>query len=121
MAMAWRRWRTRGNADTGRSSDCSWQPAQRRITAKTTPQPDAAPFIAAEYLSHMRNILAGSRFFIAIAVFGTFLSSVALIVSGTISVVKVIWNAIRDGDTGVDASKHMAIDFLQLVDIFLLG
>jgi uncharacterized membrane protein YqhA len=69
----------------------------------------------------MRNILAGSRFFIAIAVFGTFLSSVALIVSGTISVVKVIWNAIRDGDTGVDASKHMAIDFLQLVDIFLLG
>lgn len=69
----------------------------------------------------MRNILAGSRFFIAIAVLGTFVSSVALIVSGTISVFKVTWDALSDGDTGVTASKHLAVDFLQLVDIFLLG
>jgi uncharacterized membrane protein YqhA len=69
----------------------------------------------------MRNILAGSRFFIAIAVFGTFLSSVALIISGTISVIKTILDSIRDGETGVEASKHLAVDFLQLVDIFLLG
>jgi uncharacterized membrane protein YqhA len=69
----------------------------------------------------MRNIFAGSRYFIAVAVLGTFLSSVALIMSGTISVVKVTIDAIRDGSTGVDASKHMAVDFLQLVDIFLLG
>ena len=68
----------------------------------------------------MRNILAGSRFFIAIAVLGTFVSSVALIVSGTISVFKVTWDALSDGDTGVTASKHLAVDFLQLVDIFLL-
>jgi uncharacterized membrane protein YqhA len=69
----------------------------------------------------MRNILAGSRFFIAVAVLGTFLSSVVLIVSGTISVFKVTKDAISDGHTGVDASKHLAVDFLQLVDIFLLG
>lgn len=69
----------------------------------------------------MRNILASSRFFIAIAVLGTFVSSVALIISGTISVFRTTFDAVRDGDTGVDASKHMAIDFLQLVDIFLLG
>jgi uncharacterized membrane protein YqhA len=69
----------------------------------------------------MRNILAGSRFFIAIAVLGTFVASVTLIISGTISVFKVTKDAIADGDTGVDASKHMAVDYLQLVDIFLLG
>lgn len=69
----------------------------------------------------MRNILAGSRFFIAIAVLGTFVSSVVLILSGTISVFRITLDAVRDGDTGVDASKHLAIDFLQLVDIFLLG
>lgn len=69
----------------------------------------------------MRNVLAGSRFLIAIAVLGTFVSSVVLIVSGTISVFKVAWNALDDGETGVTASKHLAIDFLQLVDIFLLG
>ena len=69
----------------------------------------------------MRNVLAGSRFFIALAAFGTFLSSVALIVSGVISVFKVTLDAIRDSDSGVLASKHLAVDFLQLVDIFLLG
>lgn len=69
----------------------------------------------------MRNILAGSRFFIAIAVLGTFVSSVVLIISGTIAVVSVTIDAIRDGDGGVAASKHLAVDFLQLVDIFLLG
>lgn len=69
----------------------------------------------------MRNILAGSRFFIAIAVLGTFVSSVVLIISGTIAVGKVTIDAIRDGDGGVAASKHLAVDFLQLVDIFLLG
>jgi uncharacterized membrane protein YqhA len=69
----------------------------------------------------MRNILAGSRFFIAIAVLGTFVSSVVLIASGTISVFKVTWDALSDGSTGVTASKHLAVDFLQLVDIFLLG
>jgi uncharacterized membrane protein YqhA len=69
----------------------------------------------------MRNILAGSRFFIALAAFGTFLSSVALIVSGVISVFRVTLDAIRDSDSGVLASKHLAVDFLQLVDIFLLG
>ncbi len=69
----------------------------------------------------MRNILASSRFFIALAAFGTFISAVALIVSGVISVFKVTWHAIADDGTGVLASKHLAVDFLQLVDIFLLG
>lgn len=69
----------------------------------------------------MRNILASSRFFIAIAVLGTFVASVTLIISGTISVFQVTKDAISDGQTGVNASKHMAVDYLQLVDIFLLG
>jgi uncharacterized membrane protein YqhA len=69
----------------------------------------------------MRNILAGSRFFIGIAVFGTFVSSVVLIISGTIAVATVTIDAIRDRERGVDASKHLAVEFLQLVDIFLLG
>jgi uncharacterized membrane protein YqhA len=69
----------------------------------------------------MRNILASSRFFIAVAVLGTFVASVSLIISGTVSVFKVTKDAIVDGETGVDASKHMAVDYLQLVDIFLLG
>lgn len=111
----------RGSVDIGRSRRSFWRQAQSKITpARRCRETTVAPYTV-EPLSDMRNILAGSRFFIAIAVFGTFLSSVALIVSGTISVVRVIIDAIRDGSTGVDASKHMAIDFLQLVDIFLLG
>lgn len=69
----------------------------------------------------MRNVLARSRFFIALASFGTFVAAVVLIFSGVISVFKVTRDAIRDRDTGVLASKHLSVDFLQLVDIFLLG
>lgn len=69
----------------------------------------------------MRQMLASSRYLIALAVFGTFVSSLILIVSGTISVLKIAFDTITEPEAGVDASKHLAVDFLQLVDIFLLG
>lgn len=69
----------------------------------------------------MRNVLASSRFLIAIAVLGTFVSSAALILSGVASVFRVTKDAMFDSDTGITATKHLAVDYLQLVDIFLLG
>lgn len=69
----------------------------------------------------MRGALASSRYLIAIAVIGTFLSSIVLIVSGLVSVVSITIDTVREQDTGLDTSKHLAVDFLQLVDIFLLG
>ena len=69
----------------------------------------------------MRRMLASSRYFIAIAVLGTFLSSVVLIVSGVFSVFKIAWDELRNREIGVEASKHLAVDFIQLIDIFLLG
>ncbi len=111
----------RGNADIGRSKRNSWQRAQSKITAARFSRETIRHASTGSLRSDMRNILASSRFFIAIAVLGTFVASVSLIVSGTISVFKVTKDAIVDGHVGVDASKHMAVDYLQLVDIFLLG
>jgi uncharacterized membrane protein YqhA len=69
----------------------------------------------------MRNILASSRYFIGAAVLGTFLSAVILIVSGILAVLEIAWNQITDGEIGVQSTKALSFEFLELIDIFLLG
>jgi uncharacterized membrane protein YqhA len=66
-------------------------------------------------------VLASSRFFIAVAVVGAFLSSVVLLLAGVVAVAEVCWDAIRHPGTDVDEAKHLAVDFIQLIDVFLLG
>jgi uncharacterized membrane protein YqhA len=69
----------------------------------------------------VKDVLASSRFFIAVAVVGAFLSSVVLLLAGVVAVAEVTWDAIRHPATDVDEAKHMAVDFIQLIDVFLLG
>ncbi len=69
----------------------------------------------------IKRVLASSRFFVALAVVGSFIASVVLIVSGLIAVVHVSWNALRHPYTDVADAKHLAVDFMQLIDVFLLG
>jgi uncharacterized membrane protein YqhA len=69
----------------------------------------------------VRRILASSRYFIAAAVLGSFLSSVVLILTGVIAVVEVALEAIRHPATDVAEAKHFAVDFIQMTDVFLLG
>ena len=68
----------------------------------------------------LRTILASSRFFIAIAVLGSFVAAVALIVYGGIVVVDVTWQAFSDG-FGPDGAKDLAVEFIEMIDLFLLG
>jgi uncharacterized membrane protein YqhA len=69
----------------------------------------------------VKRVLASSRYFIAAAVIGSFVAAVVLIVSGVIAVVNVSWDALRHPDTNVADAKHLAVDFMQLIDVFLLG
>jgi uncharacterized membrane protein YqhA len=69
----------------------------------------------------VRSVLASSRYFIAAAVLGAFVSSVVLIVSGVIAVANVAWHALRHPRTDVDEAKHMSVEFIELIDVFLLG
>jgi len=69
----------------------------------------------------VRRALASSRYFAALAVLGTFISSVVLIVSRVIAVVETAWKALSHPETDVSEAKHLAVDFIQLIDVFLLG
>lgn len=69
----------------------------------------------------IRRILATSRYFVAFAALGSFLSSVTLLVYGTLAVVGVVWDTIREGEATVGGAKHLAVQFIELTDVFLLG
>ncbi len=69
----------------------------------------------------VRRILASSRYFIAVAALGSFLSAATLLIYGALAVINVVWETIRHGDVTVDGGKHLAVQFIQLTDVFLLG
>jgi uncharacterized membrane protein YqhA len=68
----------------------------------------------------LRSLLAGSRFFIAIAVLGSYVAAVAVIVYGGITVYDVVRDAFSHH---IDAkgAKALAVEAIELIDIFLLG
>src|SRR5215217_2924112 len=68
----------------------------------------------------VKTVLASSRFFIAIAVLGSFVAAVALIVYGGLVVVEVTWKAFSK-EISTEGSKELAVDFIELIDLFLLG
>ncbi len=67
------------------------------------------------------RILASSRFFVAIAALGGFVSAVALLVYGVLAVADVVWEAFTAGGFGTAGAKHLAVELIQLTDVFLLG
>lgn len=68
-----------------------------------------------------RRILASSRYGIAFAVLGSFLSAMALIVYGFFAVVEIIWDMIRAHEVSDSGAKTYAVQFIELTDTFLLG
>lgn len=69
----------------------------------------------------MRRILASSRYVIVIAAFGTFLSGTVLLIFGVLSVVDIGFQAFRTFDLSSHAVEQLAVDFIKLIDVFLLG
>jgi uncharacterized membrane protein YqhA len=76
--------------------------------------------VAWEARNVVRRILASSRYFIAIAVLGSFLAAVALIVYGALVVLEVTWHAFS-ADIDPEGAKKLAVQFIEIIDLFLLG
>jgi uncharacterized membrane protein YqhA len=69
----------------------------------------------------IRGILASSRFFILVAVLGSFLaSSVALVFAG-ISTIVVAVQTFKEADFSDKGTKYLAVELVTLIDLFLLG
>lgn len=69
----------------------------------------------------IRRILASSRFVIAFAVLGSFLAAVALIFYGFFTVTEIVWEMVREHEASPKGAKVYAVEFIELIDLFLLG
>jgi uncharacterized membrane protein YqhA len=72
----------------------------------------------------LRNIFAASRFVIGLAVLGSFVGSVILLVIATITLFRIAWDEIVTfnpdnlGKTHIDG---LAVELIEITDIILLG
>src|SRR5512135_2786541 len=69
----------------------------------------------------LRRVLAGSRYFIVIGVVGSFLASIALLVFGGLKTIQVIISTFFGGDFSQTSAKVVAVGFIEILDLFLLG
>lgn len=67
------------------------------------------------------RLFASSRFIVGFAVLGTMLSAAALLIYGVLVVLKIIWDTITHDDLSLHGAQLLAIEFVEMTDIFLLG
>ena len=69
----------------------------------------------------LRRALAASRYLIFIAIIGTFLASIGILVYDGITIVSIIIDAFIHGAFSETGAKHVAVETIELIDLFLLG
>ena len=69
----------------------------------------------------VRRILASSRYFIVVAVVGSFLASAAALVYGGLATVRVVGQAFGSGDFSEKGAKLLSVGLVTMIDLFLLG
>src|SRR5438477_2653526 len=69
----------------------------------------------------LRRLLARSRFLISIAVLGSFLASIMVIVYGGLTVITLMIETFSHSIFSESGSKKLAVSCIQLIDLFLLG
>ena len=69
----------------------------------------------------LRRALASSRYLVLIAIIGTFVAAVALILFEAIVVVEVVVDVIRPGAISPKAGKALAVGVIEAIDVFLIA
>ena len=68
-----------------------------------------------------KRILAGSRYLVIIAVIGSFLASVAVLIYGGVTVGRIVFDIFTHGMVTAAGGKQLSIECVELIDLFLLG
>jgi uncharacterized membrane protein YqhA len=66
-------------------------------------------------------MLSASRYLIIIAVIGALLAATSLLVYGFLEVIKLVWTLIETGEISRKGAKAMAVEFIEIIDLFLMG
>lgn len=69
----------------------------------------------------MGTLLGASRFMVMLAVIGALLAATTLIVYGLLETIQLITQTIQSGEVTRKAAKGLALEFIEIVDLFLLG
>src|SRR5262245_6299354 len=72
-------------------------------------------------MDSLRRILASSRYIVLVAVIGTFVASLALLVYEAIVVGVAVVGVLREGAVSAHSSKVLAVGVIEAVDVFLIG
>lgn len=69
----------------------------------------------------IHRLLLLSRYLILIAIIGSFLAALTLLIYGGLETIQTIADTIASGKVSSKGAKELALTFIQLVDLFLLG
>lgn len=69
----------------------------------------------------MSNLLGASRFMIILAVIGALLAATTLLVFGLVETGLLIEKTISNGEVSRKVAKALALEFIEIIDLFLLG
>ncbi|QBF31231.1 YqhA family protein [Thalassococcus sp. S3] len=69
----------------------------------------------------LSRMLGASRFLIILAVLGSLLGGTTLLIYGALETVQLIWQTIEAGEVSRKGAKAIALEFIEIVDLFLLG
>jgi len=69
----------------------------------------------------MSNLLGASRFMIILAVLGSLLAAATLLIYGLAETFILIQNTIEAREVSRKVAKTLALEFIEIIDLFLLG
>ena len=69
----------------------------------------------------LRRALISSRYIVYIAILGSFIASLALMVYETLVVVAAVVDVVREGVVSPKTSKTLAVGLIEAVDVFLIA
>jgi uncharacterized membrane protein YqhA len=69
----------------------------------------------------LRRLLVSSRYVVVAGVLGSLVSAAVALLYGAAAVVGLVFEVASTRDVGLISSKHLAIELIQLTDLFLLG
>jgi uncharacterized membrane protein YqhA len=69
----------------------------------------------------LERILAGSRYLVLVAVIGAFLAALIVLIYGGLTVGGIIISVFAFHTFTTDGAKHIAVNCIEMIDLFLLG
>jgi uncharacterized membrane protein YqhA len=69
----------------------------------------------------MRHVLASSRYIVFVAVIGTFIASVAMILYEGMVVAQTVFDVVREGSISSKSGKALAVGMIEAIDVFMIA